>query len=62
MRVTRIGKIINEYIRGTGQAERFGGKVRVSKVPWFRHVQRRALDILDGGRPQRRRRACRKVV
>lgn len=47
---------------GHGQAERFGGKVRVSRLPWFRHVQRRELDILDGGRPQRRRRACRKLV
>ena len=44
MGVTRLGKIRNEYIRGTAHIDRFGCKLRESRLRWFGHVQRRDED------------------
>ena len=41
MGVTRLDKIRNEYIRGTAHIDRFGCKLRESRLRWFGHVQRR---------------------
>ncbi|KAK3543455.1 hypothetical protein QTP70_020933, partial [Hemibagrus guttatus] len=39
--VTRLDRIRNEYIRGTGHVGRLGDKVREARLRWFGHVQRR---------------------
>lgn len=36
-----MGNIRTEYIRGTAQVERFGDRVRKSRLRWFGDVQRR---------------------
>lgn len=47
LRVTRMDKIRNEYIRGSAQAEWFGDKVREVCLRWFGHERRRDCDIFD---------------
>ncbi|KAK3564136.1 hypothetical protein QTP86_007804 [Hemibagrus guttatus] len=39
--VTRLDRIRDEYIRGTGHVGRLGDKVREDRLRWFGHVQRR---------------------
>ena len=39
--VTRMDKIRNEYIRGTAQVGRFGGKTREARLRWYGHVLRK---------------------
>ena len=39
LRVTRIDKIRNEYIRGTAQVGRFGEKTREARLRWYGHVR-----------------------
>ncbi|KAK3534963.1 hypothetical protein QTP70_002026 [Hemibagrus guttatus] len=41
LRVTRLDRIRNEYIRGTAHVGRLGDKVREARLRWFGHVQRR---------------------
>ena len=39
--VTRMGKIRNEYVRGTAQMGRFGEKTREARLRWYGHVLRK---------------------
>ncbi|KAK3507995.1 hypothetical protein QTP70_010004 [Hemibagrus guttatus] len=59
--VTRLGRIRNEYIRGTAHVGRLGDKVREARLRWFGHVQRRESEyigrrMLDMELPGRRQR------
>ena len=40
----------NEYIRGTAQVGKFGGKTREARLRWFRHVRRNDDDGCIGRR------------
>ncbi|KAK3514250.1 hypothetical protein QTP70_011963 [Hemibagrus guttatus] len=58
---TRLGRIRNEYIRGTAHVGRLGDKVREARLRWFGHVQRRESEyigrrMLDMELPGRRQR------
>ena len=50
--VTRMDKIMNEYIRGTAQVGRFGEKTREARLRWYGHVLRKGVywekDAEDG--------------
>ena len=39
--VTRMDKIRNEYIRGTAQVGKFGGKTREARLRWYGHLRRK---------------------
>ena len=39
--VTRIDKILNEYIRGTAQVGWFGEKTREARLRWYGHLRRK---------------------
>ena len=39
--VTRMDKIRNEHIRGTGQVGRFAQKTCDARLMWFGHVRRK---------------------
>ncbi|KAK3548241.1 hypothetical protein QTP70_005820 [Hemibagrus guttatus] len=59
--VTRLDRIRNKYIRGTGHVGRLGDKVREARLRWFGHVQRRESEyigrrMLDMELPGRRQR------
>ncbi|KAK3570673.1 hypothetical protein QTP86_024754 [Hemibagrus guttatus] len=59
--VTKLGRIRNEYIRGTAHVGRLGDKVREARLRWFGHVQRRENEyigrrMLDMELPGRRQR------
>ncbi|KAK3511407.1 hypothetical protein QTP70_007333 [Hemibagrus guttatus] len=59
--VTRLDRIRNEYIRGTGHVGCLGDKVREARLRWFGHVQRRESEytgrrMLDMELPGRRQR------
>lgn len=41
LRVTRMDRIRNEYIRGTARVERFGVKAGEARLKCFGHVPRR---------------------
>ena len=41
LRVTRMDKIRNEYIRGRAQVGRFGEKTREARLRWYGHVLRK---------------------
>ena len=41
LRVTRMDKIRNDYIRGTAQVGRFGEKTREARLRWYGHVLRK---------------------
>ena len=45
--VMRKDKIRNEYIRGTVKKERFGMKMRESRLRWYRHVMRRNQEYVE---------------
>ena len=49
LRVTRMDKIRNEYIRGTAQVGRFGEKTREARLTWYGHI-RRKYDGYNGRR------------
>ncbi|KAI5088777.1 hypothetical protein C0J45_21349, partial [Silurus meridionalis] len=44
--VMRMGRIRNEFIRGTAHVGRFGDKVREARLRWFGHVQRRDMGCI----------------
>ncbi|KAK3543565.1 hypothetical protein QTP70_023903 [Hemibagrus guttatus] len=61
LRVTRLDRIRNEFIRGTAHVGRLGDKVREARLRWFGHVQRRESEyigrrMLDMELPGRRQR------
>ena len=41
LRVTRMDKIRNEYIRGTAQVGKFGDKIREARLRWYGHLRRK---------------------
>lgn len=51
LRVSRLDKIRNEYIRGTTHVRYFGDKVRKARLIWFGHVG--MLRMKPPGRRQR---------
>ncbi|XP_051788839.1 uncharacterized protein LOC127529415 [Erpetoichthys calabaricus] len=44
--VTRMDRIRNQYIRRSAQVRRLGDKVRVVRLRWFGHVQRRDAEYI----------------
>ncbi|KAK3532754.1 hypothetical protein QTP86_028122 [Hemibagrus guttatus] len=46
LRVTRLDRIRNEYIRGTAHVGCLGDKVREARLRWFGHVQRRESEYI----------------